>query len=128
MTDGGTRSPGIGLALGSGGARGLAHIGVIQVLEEHDISIDVVAGSSIGALVGALFGSGNDGVSLHRIASDTTLLKIIPCSIRRLKRPGSRRSGEGDAMRLPPRATATTRRSCRNSGDALGHGLCCATP
>jgi NTE family protein len=73
-----TRSPSIGLALGSGGARGLAHIGVIQVLEEHQVPIGVVTGSSIGALVGALYGSGNDGEALHRIASDTTLLKIIP--------------------------------------------------
>ena len=78
MTNGESRSPSIGLALGSGGARGLAHIGVIQVLEEHGVSIDVVAGSSIGALVGALYGSGNDGEALHRIASDATLLKIIP--------------------------------------------------
>jgi NTE family protein len=66
------------LALGSGGARGLAHIGAIQVLEEHGVSIDVVAGSSIGALVGALYCSGNDGEALYGIASDTTLLKIIP--------------------------------------------------
>ena len=73
-----TRSASIGLALGSGGARGLAHIGAIQVLEEHEVPIDVVAGSSIGALVGALYGSGNDGEALHRIASDTTLLRIIP--------------------------------------------------
>ena len=78
MTNGESRSPSIGLALGSGGARGLAHIGVIQVLEEHEVSIDVVAGSSIGALVGALYGSGNDGEALHRIASDATLLKIMP--------------------------------------------------
>jgi hypothetical protein len=68
----------LGLALGSGGARGLAHIGAIQVLEEHEVSIDVVAGSSIGALVGALYCSGNDGEALYGIASDTTLLKIIP--------------------------------------------------
>ena len=72
------RSPSIGLALGSGGARGLAHIGVIQVLEVHNAPIDVVAGSSIGALVGGLYCSGKDGTALHRIASDTTLLKIIP--------------------------------------------------
>ena len=78
MTSGESRAPSIGLALGSGGARGLAHIGVIQVLEEHEVSIDVVAGSSIGSLVGALYGSGNDGEALHRIASDATLLKIMP--------------------------------------------------
>ena len=50
--------PKIGLALGSGAARGFAHIGVIKVLEENDIPIDFVAGSSIGAVVGALFCAG----------------------------------------------------------------------
>jgi NTE family protein len=47
----------IGYALG-GGARGLSHIGVIKVLEEHGIYPDVIAGTSIGALVGALYASG----------------------------------------------------------------------
>jgi NTE family protein len=40
----------IGLALGSGGSRGLAHIGVIKVLEENNIPIDFIAGTSIGAM------------------------------------------------------------------------------
>ncbi len=48
-------SPKIGLALGSGGARGLAHIGVLKALEKADIKIDYVAGSSIGALIGAYY-------------------------------------------------------------------------
>ncbi|MBW1973572.1 MAG: patatin-like phospholipase family protein, partial [Deltaproteobacteria bacterium] len=48
----------IGLALGSGSARGLAHIGVIKVLEQEGIPIDVVAGTSIGALIGALYAAG----------------------------------------------------------------------
>lgn len=47
--------PKIGLALGSGGFRGFAHIGVIQVLQENAIPIDYVSGASIGALVGAYF-------------------------------------------------------------------------
>ncbi|HUU73619.1 MAG TPA: patatin-like phospholipase family protein, partial [Burkholderiales bacterium] len=42
----------VGLALGSGAARGWAHIGVIQTLERHGISPDIVCGTSIGALVG----------------------------------------------------------------------------
>ena len=46
------KRPKIGLALGSGGARGLAHIGVIKVLEENNIPIDFIAGSSIGAMIG----------------------------------------------------------------------------
>ncbi|WJG07598.1 patatin-like phospholipase family protein [Aliiglaciecola sp. LCG003] len=48
----------IGLALGSGAARGWAHIGIIQALEEMGIKIDVVAGCSIGAYVGAAYASG----------------------------------------------------------------------
>ncbi|VVB77702.1 Patatin-like phospholipase [uncultured archaeon] len=47
----------IGLALGSGGARGFAHIGVIKVLEENNIPIDMIAGTSMGALIGALYSS-----------------------------------------------------------------------
>lgn len=50
--------PTIGLALGSGSARGLAHIGVIHAIEESGIPVDAVAGSSIGALVGAAYASG----------------------------------------------------------------------
>ena len=50
--------PTVGLALGSGSARGWAHIGVIQTLQQADIPIDYVAGTSIGALVGATFCAG----------------------------------------------------------------------
>ncbi|MBP1657585.1 MAG: patatin [Bacteroidetes bacterium] len=52
------KRPVIGLALGSGSARGLAHIGVIRALRESDIPVDVVAGTSIGALIGAAYASG----------------------------------------------------------------------
>ncbi len=48
----------IGLALGSGAARGWAHIGVIQALEEMNINIDIVSGCSIGSYVGASYASG----------------------------------------------------------------------
>jgi len=47
----------IGLALSGGGARGLAHIGVLKVLEDYKIPIDIIAGTSIGAVVGALYSS-----------------------------------------------------------------------
>ncbi len=53
-----TRKPRIGLALGSGSARGWAHIGAIRALEERGIKADVVCGSSIGALVGAFYAAG----------------------------------------------------------------------
>jgi len=48
----------IGLALGGGGARGLAHIGVLKVLEQEKINVDLVVGTSIGALVGGAYASG----------------------------------------------------------------------
>lgn len=60
--------PKVGIALGAGGARGFAHIGVLQVLEKHNIPIDFVAGSSIGSLVGALYCMGHDGATLARFA------------------------------------------------------------
>lgn len=50
--------PRIGLVLGGGGARGLAHIGVLKVLHREQIPIDLIAGTSMGGLVGALFAAG----------------------------------------------------------------------
>jgi NTE family protein len=50
----------IGLALGGGGARGFAHIGILRVLEEENIPIDIIVGTSSGALVGACYASGID--------------------------------------------------------------------
>lgn len=58
----------IGLALGGGFARGLAHIGVLKVLEENRIPIDFVAGTSVGALVGAAYCSGISPKELEEIA------------------------------------------------------------
>jgi len=52
------RAPRLGLVLGSGSARGWAHIGVLQVLEEEGVRPDVVCGASIGALVGAAYAAG----------------------------------------------------------------------
>lgn len=58
----------IGLALGSGGVKGLAHIGVIKTLEKHGIQINFIAGSSIGALVGAHYASYKDSEKLENAA------------------------------------------------------------
>jgi len=62
------RPPRIGLALGGGAARGFAHIGVIQVLEENGIRPDLVAGTSAGSLVAALYASGKNGAELAALA------------------------------------------------------------
>ena len=60
----------IGLAISSGGAKGLAHVGVIQVLEENQIPIAAVAGSSMGAYVGALWCAGYNGKQLRNLAEE----------------------------------------------------------
>jgi NTE family protein len=62
------RPPTIGLALGGGAARGFAHVGVIQILEEAGVRPDVVVGTSAGSLVAALYASGRSGRQLQEVA------------------------------------------------------------
>src|SRR5258706_562085 len=58
----------VGLALGTGSARGLAHIGVIRVLEQAGIAVDVVAGSSMGSLIAAAWAVGKSADDMEKIA------------------------------------------------------------
>jgi NTE family protein len=60
--------PRIGIALGGGAARGFAHVGVLQVLEENGIHPDLVVGTSAGSLVAALYASGHSGRDLQHVA------------------------------------------------------------
>lgn len=60
----------IGLALSAGGAKGLAHIGVIQVLEENGIEVDAIAGSSMGAYVASVWAMGRDGQEMEKLARE----------------------------------------------------------
>lgn len=66
-----TKSPKIALALGGGVAKGFAHIGVIKVLEQEGIKIDIVTGTSAGALVGSLYASG-----LHSSQLETEAIEL----------------------------------------------------
>lgn len=67
----GYREPGskpvIGLALGSGSTRGAAHVGVLKVLEEADIPVDLITGSSVGAFIGALYVGGQPIAAFERV-------------------------------------------------------------
>ncbi|MFZ9812422.1 MAG: patatin-like phospholipase family protein, partial [Burkholderiaceae bacterium] len=69
--------PKLALALGGGGARGFAHIGVIKALESQGISVDIVTGTSAGAVVGALYAGGLSGFQLQRIAMETKESQVI---------------------------------------------------
>ena len=62
--------PKLGLALSSGGARGLAHVGVLQVLEENGIEIHAIAGASMGSYIGALWAAGFSGKKLGELAAE----------------------------------------------------------
>ena len=64
------RRPRIGLALGGGGARGAAHIGVLKVLEEMRIPIDVLAGTSMGSVVGGLYAVGYSPDALDKVVRE----------------------------------------------------------
>ncbi|HFE32517.1 MAG TPA: serine protease, partial [Gammaproteobacteria bacterium] len=63
--------PRIGLALSGGGARGLAHVGVLKVLEENHIPVDMIAGTSAGAIIAGLYAMG-----LSAAEVETTILGI----------------------------------------------------
>ncbi|AIP34105.1 patatin-like phospholipase family protein [Paraburkholderia xenovorans LB400] len=62
------KTPRLGLALGGGAARGFAHVGVIQVLEEAGIKPDLVVGTSAGSLVASFYASGKNGAQLQQVA------------------------------------------------------------
>lgn len=69
--------PVVGLALGGGVVRGMAHIGVLQVLQEERIPIDLIAGTSVGSMVGALFAGGMSLDELERLASTLSWPKLV---------------------------------------------------
>ncbi len=63
-----TRAPVIALALGGGGAKGFAHVGVIKVLESHGIVPQIITGTSAGSFVGSLYASGKTAYQLQELA------------------------------------------------------------
>ncbi len=63
----------VGLALGSGAALGLAHVGILKVLEREKIPVDIIAGSSIGALIGSLYAVGTSAYEIEKAALEINL-------------------------------------------------------
>lgn len=70
-------APRVALVLGSGGPRGFAHIGVLKVLEEAGIKPDLIVGSSVGSMVGALYASGINAVDLEKMAYQINVLEFF---------------------------------------------------
>lgn len=70
-------SPKVGLALGGGGARGYAHLGVIRTLRRHDIPIHIIVGTSMGAVIGGAYACGVDLTKLERIIKTLDLNRML---------------------------------------------------
>ncbi|MDT8444832.1 MAG: patatin-like phospholipase family protein [Desulfuromonadales bacterium] len=87
--------PKLGIALGSGAARGLAHIGVLKVLEEADVPIDIITGTSMGAFIGAMYAAGVPVAQMEQVA-----LEIDWISMARLLAPVMPTSGLSDGKKL----------------------------
>jgi len=85
----------IALALGGGAARGFAHIGVIKVLEANGIYPEIVAGTSAGSLVGALYASGNNGGALQKLAMEMDEAAISDWSVPFFSNSSGVLKGEG---------------------------------
>src|SRR5579862_8842888 len=72
-----SRDPKVGLVLEGGGALGLAHIGVLQWLEEHHIPISYVAGTSMGGLVGGFYATGNSPAEIRDLTHEIDWNEVI---------------------------------------------------
>ena len=72
-----THRDGIVLVLSGGGTKGLAHIGVLEVLERENIPIAAIVGTSMGAIIGGLYASGNNAAEMRKIISGFDFMEII---------------------------------------------------
>ncbi len=72
-----THKKGLGIALSGGSARGFAHIGVLQALEEHGVKPEIIAGTSMGALVGVLYAAGLKPNEIKLIVNKEPIIKMV---------------------------------------------------
>ncbi|PHR93151.1 MAG: hypothetical protein COA69_04160 [Robiginitomaculum sp.] len=86
--------PKIGLVLGGGGAKGLAHVGIIKILEDNHIPVDVVAGTSMGAIIGSLYASGYTSDELIKITNDLDWADVFTDKTARSRATFRRKSDE----------------------------------
>lgn len=117
----------LGLALGSGSARGLAHIGVIKALEQAGLRPDVVTGTSMGAVVGAMYAAGKTPEELEAIATSFDVKSLLALADVALQR-GAVMAGEKVeaflAEHLPERFEDLTMPfGCASTDLTTGHGV-----
>lgn len=86
--------PKVGLALGGGGARGAAHVGVLKKLEELQIPVDYIAGTSMGAIVGGFFATGLDAGEIAQVLEEADWAYLFSDATDRQDRPLRRKSDD----------------------------------
>jgi len=92
----------IGLVLSGGGAKGLAHIGALKVIEESGVHIDYIGGTSMGAIIGSLYASGYSAGQLDSIFRKTNFRTLIQDDLpRRAKSPYKKEGSDRYAVTLP---------------------------
>lgn len=96
----GDNRPRIGLALGGGGARGIAHISVLRKIEELRIPVDCIAGTSMGALVGGLYASGMSVDDMRTLVESTDWKQLFDDSIARPERSYRRKQDDRDSLAM----------------------------
>ena len=96
------KNPRVGLVLSGGGAKGLAHIGVLKTLDSLGVRIDYVAGTSMGAVMGGLYATGYTGKQIDSIISATDFDLLITDDVPRKSRTFyERKNAEKYALTLP---------------------------
>ena len=108
--------PRIGLVLGGGGARGIAHISVLRMIDELRIPIDCVAGTSMGALIGGLYASGMSVDDMEKLVVSTDWPRLFDDSLQRPERSFRRKQDDRDGL-------ATIGVGIRKDGIKLSPGL-----
>jgi len=86
--------PKVGLVLAGGGARGAAHIGVLKYLEAHDIPVDIVTGTSMGAIIGGLYATGLSAAEIELLMLEMDWEQALLDDVPRQKRSIQRRVRE----------------------------------
>ena len=92
----------VGVVLSGGGAKGLAHVSVLRTLEDAGVRVDYIGGTSMGAIIGALYASGYNAKQLDSIIKSVDFFKVISNDLPRKAKPFyEKESGEKYALTLP---------------------------
>ncbi len=92
----------VGLVLSGGGAKGFAHIGILKKLEQAGVRVDYIGGTSMGAIIGAMYASGYSAVEIDSLIRKLDFYKIMQDNIPRKSKPFyEKKSGEKYALTFP---------------------------